>query len=105
MRLDIATEAAKLAGRINGTNRVQGGRRCVGSQRLVMFLDGSISTYGIDTNTARYMMENKPHRIVGVYSHPVTAEQLAEEDLLPLLPLQAKWLFFLLEQVSKRWIS
>ena len=79
MRLDIQTEAEKLAARINGTARSQGGRRCIGSQRLVMWLDGQISTFGIDTHTARYMMKHKAHRIVGTYTPGVTVEQIAED--------------------------
>lgn len=79
MNLDIQTEAAKLASRINGTNRSQGGRRGVGSLRLAMWLDGSVATFGIDTRTAAYMMEHKPHRMIGVYQSPVTVDQLAED--------------------------
>ncbi len=79
MRVDITTEAEKLAARINGTDRTQGGRRCIGAQRLVMWLDGGVSTYGIDTHTARYMMKHKAHRIVGTYTPGVTVEQIAED--------------------------
>ena len=79
MRLDIATEAEKLAARINGTDRTQGGRRCIESQRLVMWLDGGVSTFGIDTHTARYMLKHTAHRIVGTYAPGVTVEQIAED--------------------------
>lgn len=79
MNLDIQTEAQKLAARINGTNRTQGGRRGLGSRRLAMWLDGSVATFGVDTATAAYMMEHKQHRMIGVYTAPVTVEQLAED--------------------------
>jgi hypothetical protein len=78
-RLDVKYEAKRLADRINGTNRTQGGRRGIGALRLAMWIDGSVSTYGIDTHTAKYMLSAKPHRVVGVYSAPVTVEQIAED--------------------------
>ena len=68
-RLDIAHEAVRLAAKINQPH----------GTRLVMYVDGHLPTYGIDTATAKFMLHSKPHRVVGVYSPGVTAEELAED--------------------------
>jgi hypothetical protein len=69
VRFDIATEAERLAAKINQPH----------GTRLVMFVDGMLPTYGIDTATAKFMLAKKPHRVVGVYAPGVTAEELAED--------------------------
>ena len=79
MRFDVSAEAQKLADRINRRNHTQGGRRSGCSTQVVAFLDGAARTFGIDTRSAQYYMENQPHRVVGVYQFGVEAEAIAED--------------------------
>ena len=78
MRLDIQTEAEKLAARINGTDK-HAGRRYVGSERLVVYWAGVFATYSMGTHAAAYMLKHRACRCVGTYTPGVTAEQIAED--------------------------
>lgn len=77
MRLDINTEARKLARRINGKDQRGRGVKC--SRKVVMWLDEMPVTFGIDTRSATYYMKYKPSRIVGVYDIGVSVEQLTDD--------------------------
>jgi hypothetical protein len=79
MRLDITHEAERIAERINGTNRSQGGKRRTGTQKLVMWIDGMSTLHTLDSKTAQFYLQNKPHRVVGTYEPGITAEQIAED--------------------------
>ncbi len=77
MRLDISTEARKLARRINGLDKRGRGVKC--SRKVVMWLDEQPVTFGIESRSAEYYMKHKPARIVGVYDIGVSVEQLADD--------------------------
>jgi hypothetical protein len=71
MNLDIRTEAKKLARLINSKSGC--------SRRVVMFLDQMPRVFSVDSRSANYYMQAKPHRIVGVYDQGVTVDHIADD--------------------------
>lgn len=71
MNLDIRTEAKKLARLINSKSNC--------SRRVVMFLDEMPRAFSVDSRSADYYMQAKPHRIVGVYDQGVTVQHIADD--------------------------
>lgn len=72
MRLDIQTEAQKLAARLNGKGKC--------SRNVVMWLDQMPRTFSIDSRSAQYYLKHHAKRLVGVYDRgAVSVEQIAED--------------------------
>tara|TARA_R110000868_G_scaffold277960_1_gene537731 strand:+ start:279 stop:503 length:225 start_codon:yes stop_codon:yes gene_type:complete len=69
VRFDIQTEAERLCANLNKKR----------GTRVVVWLDGHLPVFGLDTVSAQYMLKHKSHRVVGVYSPGVTVEQIAED--------------------------
>lgn len=72
MRLDIASESARVAARINSSYRD-------GIARAVMLRKGTCSVLCVDTRMCLQNMTRWPTRLVGVYTCGVTARQIADD--------------------------
>lgn len=76
MRLDVQSEAARLAARINGRERKQ---REFTSQRAVFWMAGAPMALRAGTKSHDYYMRHSAHRLIGVYQIGVTADEIAED--------------------------